>query len=115
MTPFERALTEAALECYKRLCPHQERHDEYMATGRSTTAKAFVEGAYWARRETLANDPVVREVVTALEQALRQWNMYAGERECEDLENLSHMESTAYKACMRTLARYREATQAKEK
>jgi uncharacterized protein YukE len=45
MTPqYKAARDAAALECYQRLCPHQERHDEYMATGRSTTAKAFVEG-----------------------------------------------------------------------
>lgn len=61
---WKKVRDKAALECYRRLCPHQERHEEYMARGKSTTAKAFLEGYDYA----VQNDPRVKALVEALKK-----------------------------------------------
>lgn len=47
-------------------------------------------------------------LATDLEQACRQWKMYAEEREDEDLEKESHAEAVSYRAAVKTAKNWRD-------
>lgn len=47
-------------------------------------------------------------LATDLEQALRQWKMYADERENEDLDKEDHIEAVSYRACVKTAKDWRD-------
>lgn len=68
--------------------------------------KAFAGGA-----ETM--DFIAREreakLVAALDQALRQWEMYVTEAAQDDLEKIEHAEAGELRSCKRVLAEHRAA------
>lgn len=47
-------------------------------------------------------------LATDLEQALRQWKMYADERENEDLDKEDHIEALSYRSCVQTAKDWRD-------
>ncbi len=104
MNPKDReALGQFLTTCFNLNDPLQEYQAVWANYGFKTACNYFRMEVLESMKEREA------KLVAALDQALRQWEMYVTEAAQDDLEKIEHAEAGELRSCKRVLAEYHAA------